>query len=219
MTNYLKKAVFGVSHVFLLSIFSMFFAYCFRLLLARVLSDEEFGLFYAVFAFTTLLHTFHDPGLKAAVIKFIPEFVVKKSPLLINRSITHAFLVWTVLSGIFTVLTIVFSSWLAENYFHSGSAKLLLIVLGFAFLLSSMDYLIAYVFQGFQRMALFAGVDLSRSVVLLLAASIGFIVFGRTALVAGFAYIASSIILTAVYFPVLKRKVFREFRFKLGDKK
>ena len=62
MTNYTKHAVKGTAVVFIVSILAGILGYIVRLALARGLSVEDFGLFYAVFAFLALLGVFKSFG-------------------------------------------------------------------------------------------------------------------------------------------------------------
>ena len=55
MTNYTKFAIKGATTVLILSAIGAFLGYLVRLVLARNLSVEEYGLFYSVFAFLGLL--------------------------------------------------------------------------------------------------------------------------------------------------------------------
>ena len=53
--SYTKLAVRGAATVFIISIIAAFLGYLVRLILAKNLTVEQFGLFYAVFAFIALL--------------------------------------------------------------------------------------------------------------------------------------------------------------------
>lgn len=216
MTNYVKKAVFGIGWVFIFSLFAMFFAYLFRLLLARNLSPEEFGFFYAVIAFVTFVHTFHDPGLKSALIKIIPEFLVNKQTEKISRMISQTLIIWISLSAIYSIITIAFSEYLAAEYFRYPEGTALIILLTVAFTIQGIDYLCSYIFQGFQRMGLFASVDFLRVFLFFIVSLIGFRFLPGNIIVPGLAYVAGTLILSVLYFPIVKLKVFRDFKFRFG---
>ncbi len=208
MANYLKKALFGVGYVFVFSLFGMFAAYLFRLLVARNLSTELFGLFYAVLSLVTSIHLFQDPGLKSALIKFIPEFIVKGAYEKINKAVSMTFLVWSSVSFLFSLVTIFFAKFLAENYFKSNDAFWLIVILSIAFVFT-LDYIISYVFQGFQRMALFAGVDAFRMSFMLCFAFAGFYFYSGNVIVPALAYLLAPFFVSLIYLPVLKLKVFK----------
>ena len=85
MTNYTKFAVKGATTVLIISVLAAFSGYLVRLVLARSLSVEDYGLFYAVFAFLGLFGMFKTLGLDKALIKFIPEFMHKENNSFIKR--------------------------------------------------------------------------------------------------------------------------------------
>ena len=89
MSNYTKFAVKGATTVLVISLLAAFIGYLVRFVLARNLTVEEFGLFYAVFAFLGLLGLFKSFGFDKALIKFIPEFKHKKRNDLIKSSIIY----------------------------------------------------------------------------------------------------------------------------------
>ena len=93
MTSYTKYAVRSVGTVFFISIIAAFLGYVVRLILAKKLTIEEFGLFYAVFAFLSLLGMFKSFGFDKALVKFIPELRHHKNNDLIKTSIIYVSLI------------------------------------------------------------------------------------------------------------------------------
>ena len=78
MINYTRKTVRGAGLVFVFSIFAAALGYLTRLVIARNLTLEEYGLFYSIFALVMLFGLFKDFGPGAALAKFIAEFKVNK---------------------------------------------------------------------------------------------------------------------------------------------
>ena len=217
MENYFRKAVFGVGYVMAFSAISLVASYGFRLVLARNLSPADFGLFYAVFAFVTFPHLFRELGFRWSLVKFIPENIVKKDEGGLNSLISNTLSVW--LLGALAIFGAILLSakFLASSYFHSANAYLVLIILGVYYIFACIDYLWSYVFQGFQRMGLFASVDLMRNVFLISGALIGFLLFPKSVIVPAATYLAASLLLIIIYTPVVKLFVFRKLspRFSL----
>ena len=89
MTNYTKRAIKGVSIVMVISLLAALLGYLVRVLLARFLTVEDFGLFYAVFSFLGLLGVFKSLGQEQAIVKFIPEFLHTKRNDLVKSSILY----------------------------------------------------------------------------------------------------------------------------------
>ena len=114
-----RKLLFDASLVFVMGIFAAIFGYLIRVVLSRQLSLEEFGLFYAVFTFVSFFIVFRDFGLSQALVKFIPQFLVKKEYGKIKSSIKFAFSVNLLMGMIFAVFFIIFSDYLAINYFKN----------------------------------------------------------------------------------------------------
>lgn len=212
MTNYLQSAIKSAVYAFVLSFLAMIFAYLFRLLLARNLTPAEFGLFYAVFSLVLLINTLKEPGLKSAVIKFIPEFIIKNDTSLINKTISNSFIVWGFASIAFFVAGLFVATPLAEHYFKSDGAALLFILLMAAFVLNIADHLIMYVFQGFQRIGLFSSMDFMRTLFLFIIAALLYLVYPNSVFVPAIAYLITPVLLVLIFYPILKHKIFPKLK-------
>src|SRR3972149_5320910 len=66
--SYIRRVAKGTAVVFVMMLATGVLGYLFRLLLAKNLSIEDFGLFFAVFAFVNLFYGFKSFGLGAAVV-------------------------------------------------------------------------------------------------------------------------------------------------------
>ena len=212
MGSYLRKAISGLSYVFIFTFLAMISGYVFRLVLARNLTTEQYGLFYAVLSAVIFFYVLNDLGLKPAIIKFIPEFLVRKEYDKINISIIQTTLIWIANSTIILIISILLSNYLAVNYFRNSDANLLLIIISASFLLFSIDSILSYVFQGFQRMGIFSSVDFTRSTSYLIITALGFILFPGSIFVPAWAYFITPFILVLIYFPILKIKVFPKLK-------
>lgn len=215
MANYLKKAVFGVSVVFILSLVGMFAAYLFRLVLSRNLSPEQFGLFYSVLSLVITFHLFKDVGLKYSLVKFIPEFLVKKDYEGINKAISTTLSFWTATSLILSLAVSIFAKFFADHYFEHPDAVVIIYLLAISYFWVA-DYIIAYVLQGFQKMGLFASVDALRATLFLTIALIGFKLYPENVLVPAAAYAITPFVLTAIFVPLFKSKVFPSARLRFS---
>ena len=167
MTNYTKKALWGTITLFVMTILAAGLGYLFRLLLARNLTKVEYGLFYAVFALIGLLSLFRNLGLGEALIKFIPEFSIKKKKELVKSSITTVLLLQLLSSTIIVLIFVFLSGFLSRNYFHNPLSVLILNILLIGFLLSVFEYIYGYLFAGFQRMEYVSLIDFTRTLIIL----------------------------------------------------
>jgi len=126
MTNYTKFAVRGATIVMIISILAAFLGYLVRLVLARNLNVEEFGLFYAVFAFLGFFGMFKTFGFDKALIKFIPEFRHQKNYGLIKSSIIYASFIQLITNSVIIIGVYLFSSYLSVKFFHIAEAAIVL---------------------------------------------------------------------------------------------
>ena len=209
MANYTKTAVHGTLIVLVVSLLAAFFAYLVRLVLARNLPMEEFGLFYAVFAFLGLFAIFSTLGFDRALAKFIPEFLHEKKYSDIKSSISYSFIVQLLSNSIIILVVYALSNYLSSNYFHNEKAGIVLKIIVIAFFVDSFVQVIKSSFQGFKKMVYFSGIDLARMIILLTAIIIG-IKLNLGILGAATAYIIAPLILIII-FGILLFKVFPEY--------
>ena len=162
MGNYAKKALKGASITFIFSLLASITAYFTRILLARNLTPEDFGLFYAVFSFVIFFLFFRSLGLGQALVKYIAEFKVLNKFNEIKTSIISVFYLQIVSSLIFGTIFFFTADYLAEIYFKNPQASIILKFL-IVYVIFSIFFIISkQVFQGFQKMFLYSSVELSK---------------------------------------------------------
>ena len=210
MSNYTKFAVRGTIVVFVVSLLAAFLGYLVRFLLAKNLSIEKFGLFYSVFSFLGLLGIFKTLGFDKSLIKFIPEFQHEGKNNLIKSSIIYVSIIQFVTNSIIIVLVYLFSNYLSINFFHNYQAGLVLRLMAIAFFIDNFVFVLKFAFQGFQKMTLFAGIDLIR-MILILGTTFIFFRLNYEILSPIIAYIFTPLILLLVFVPIFVKKVFPEF--------
>ena len=210
MTTYTKIAVKGAATIFSISIIAAFLGYLVRVILAKNLSMEEFGLFYAVFAFLGLIGIFKSFGFDKALAKFIPEFMHKKENDSIKNSILYVVIIQLITNSIVIIVIYMISDFLASNYFHNSQAGIILILMAIAFFLDSFSQVLKFAFQGFKKMAYFSGVDLIRMTLITIIILAGFkLNYGLLSPI--IAYIITPIVLLIIFSWILVKKVFPEF--------
>ena len=208
--SYTKFAVRGTLIVLVISVFAGILGYIVRLVMARNLSIEEFGLFYAVFAFLSLLGVFKTFGFDKALIKFIPEFHHGSKNNLIKSSIIYVLFTQIVTNSIIIILVYLFSNYLSIHFFHSPKAGIALKLMAIAFFIDSFVNVLKFVFQGFKKVVLFALIDIVRMSVILMILIIGLKMnFGLFSPI--FAYIIAPIILLISFGWIFVKNVFPQF--------
>ncbi|MBI2653364.1 flippase [Candidatus Woesearchaeota archaeon] len=174
MANYTKFAVRSLATIFVVTGFAAFLGYIVRLVLARNLSVEEFGLFYAVFAFLASLNLFKSLGFDKSLIKFIPEFYHSNRKDLIKSSMIFV-MVMQLLTNLVTIAIVyLLADYLSIHFFHSEKAGFVLKIMAIAFFIDSFVVILKFGFQGFQNMFLFALLDFVRMILVLAIIITGF---------------------------------------------
>jgi O-antigen/teichoic acid export membrane protein len=142
--------------VFIASIIAAFLAYFIRIILARQLSVEDYGLFFSVFAFVSFLLFFRDLGLGNALVKHLAEFKTKKRFDEIKTSILSVFLSLLFLSAIFGIVLYFLAPFLAQSYFKDARAEYIIYFFIAYILFSALFLFLKNIFQGFQKIKIFA---------------------------------------------------------------
>tara|TARA_Y100000310_G_scaffold345402_1_gene464551 strand:+ start:59234 stop:60712 length:1479 start_codon:yes stop_codon:yes gene_type:complete len=206
MTNYTKKAFFGASITLIFSILAALVAYVTRVILARNLTVEQYGLFYAVFTFIIFFLFFRGLGLEQALVKYIAQFKVNNELNAIKTSIFSVFFFQLLSSLIFATLFLAFANYLATNYFQVPIASKMIFFLVIYVIFSILFIIAKHIFQGLQQMSLFASVELTKNVIILLLI-LFFMYLGFQIMAPVYAFALVSPILFLLYFPFLFTKI------------
>ena len=175
--NYTKRVVKGTTIVFVMSIISAVLGFFLRAFLARNLSVAEFGLLYSVLAFIGLFSLFRDIGLNPALIKYIPEYVLKKDKKAIKSAFVFVFLVQISISTLAMVPVFVFSDFFAKEFFKTPLSIPVLHFFALTFIASVLFHLLQAFFQGFQKMGFYSILEPMR-LIFVFGTSIVLISFG-----------------------------------------
>ncbi|MBR9703237.1 flippase [Candidatus Woesearchaeota archaeon] len=172
MTNYTKKAVWGMSLVAVGLFFANVFGYLLRLLLADKLTVAEYGLVFSVMAFFGLISIFRGFGLSGALVKYVSEALAKK-----KYSKIKEYLAWTgwiiFLTDVFIVIVgFLLADWLGAVYFKNDSAALLVRIFAITLIFQSLTIVTKSSLQAYQRMGLSSLFEILRSLFLFVATAI-----------------------------------------------
>ena len=152
--NALKNSYF----VLFLSLFGIIIGYVLRIFLSRYLTIEDFGLFYAVSAFVGLFTIVRYLGLNQALTKFIPEFLIKKENSKIKSSIIFTVVFQLITITAFTIIILFFQNDISL-LFKSGKAGTVLTLMVLSFIPSTFFTVFQSVFQGYQRLKMYALIE------------------------------------------------------------
>ena len=210
---YARRLVKGSSIVFTGTVASSVFSLLLRMFLARSLSVEEYGLFYAIFVFVCLFALFRDLGLDTTLVKYIPEFSVRKELGAIKSSIASIAIFKAIFAPSIAVVLFVFSSQIASGFFGTEAAVLPLRILCAWFFATAFFNLIRSAFQGFQNMPAYASMEFFWIVSVFVSAVLFVSVLGRGVSGVASAYLAGAlvmVIIPMVYFARRYPQVFGE---------
>lgn len=210
MANYTKIAVKGAAIVLIISLIAGFFGYLARILMARILTVEEFGLFYAVFSLLAMLGLFKSLGFDQALLRYIPEFLGRKRNDLIKSSIIYTAILLLFINTLVIVLIYLLSDYLGTNFFHTPKASPVLRLMAIGFFIDSFLVSLRFVFQGLKKMWHFASIDLLR-ILLVIAVILAGLMTHSGLIVPIAAYIIAPSILLVVFTYVLVKRVFPQF--------
>ena len=210
MGNYTKLAVKSVVVVLVVTLIAGFLGYISRIILARNLAIEEFGLFYSVLSFLGLLWTFQSLGFDKATSRFIPQFLHKKQYSLIKSSIIYVNAIQLVTNTIIIISVYLFSDFLAANFFHNNGASIILRLMAISFFVDCFVLTLKSTFQGFRSMIYFSGIDAVRMALIVIIISVG-IRLNYGILSPVYAYVITPLVLLAVFGSILVKRVFPQF--------
>jgi O-antigen/teichoic acid export membrane protein len=203
--EYARRLVKGSAIVFIALIGSQFVAFLLRMFLARSLTVEEYGLFYAVFFFISFFEIFRDLGFGSALVKYIPEFNVKKQFGKLKSSIAFTLALRAVFALFIMALLFIFSDQIASSFLKTGAAAPIIQILAvWFFVMIFLPFL--SVFQSFQDMPVYALLQFLRNFLVLILAVIIIKYFGFGVTGVALAYLIELSAVVILAFFLLRRR-------------
>lgn len=199
--SYIERIVKGGTVVFIMIVLGTILGYLFRLYLSRLMTVEEFGLFYSVLTFIGLLIMIGTFGLGSSLIKHIPEFIVKKRMDNVKSGIIYVILLQAIIMLVLTAIIFLLSDFLATEYFGNPNASVVLKLLSVYAVFSVFLNTTSTSFTGLGRVINFSSISPTQT---FLALMIVFFI-GANAVNASYAYLFSSMITFIVFFFLLTR--------------
>jgi len=200
-----------------MNIIAAFVGYIIRIVLARNLSVMEYGLFFAVSTLIGFIGVFIGLGTGEALVKYVPEFLVKeKNSQIKNASIIVLLVTFStlIISGI---LLFIFSDFLAKHYFKNALAAPVILLFIVMMFFMNFKIVLRYFYQAFQNMKLYSFMYLAENL-LLMVLLLCFFAFNKNIFSATYAYIIAYFIVFFV-FSFFVPKVFNFFKHKADIKK
>lgn len=157
--SYLNKAIKGVSFIFLNGVISAILSYLIRIIFAKNLSLNDYGLFYSVFTFILFFLIFKEFGLNNALARYLPIYKVQNENSKIKTIIFSTFFFQLLFSISIILLLFFLSDLLSTYYFKTSDASIIIKILSFYLILVVFSDLIASILQGFQDITKFSFIE------------------------------------------------------------
>ncbi|MFC1866655.1 flippase [Thermodesulfobacteriota bacterium] len=151
MRRSFKNLLRGSFTIALMTLAAAFIGFFIRIILARKLSIEDFGLFYSVVAFLAPVGLLKNFGINRAVTKFLPEFKVKGEWGNIKESIHWAIIV-SLGTSLITVSVFYFlADWLGAVFFKVDKAGPFFKIMLIYFVVSTLGGVFSAFFNGLKK--------------------------------------------------------------------
>ena len=160
MVNYTSKLLKGAGIIFTASLFSSALGYLIRITLAKKLTTEEFGLFFAIYNIILLIGWMKGLGLSSTIGKYIPEFNSKKDNESIKSILVFVTIFTFITSLFFLIIFYFFPVETINAYFKSDIAKPIFLVLLIFISIDSFSQILAGYFLATHRYFSYASRDL-----------------------------------------------------------
>ncbi|MDY6894854.1 MAG: flippase [Thermotogota bacterium] len=145
--NVLKNSIYNSSGTLITSATGLIIT----VLLARLLSPEEYGLFYLALSVGFLLLTFTDLGINATLIRYVSHAIGNNEEKLARSYFRYLFRFNLLLTLLVSVTLIILAEPLAVYVFDKPSLYLPLVVVGFFIVVTSLRNFIKCTFHAFHE--------------------------------------------------------------------
>ena len=199
--SYTKRAARAFIIVFVINIIAAFLGYLIRIVLARNLSVAEYGLFFSVLTLINFLGGFIGLGMGESLVKYIPEFLVKKKYYKVKNAIIITFLVFLATLIILGEALFISSGFLAQYYFKNVLAAQVLLLFIIILFFISFKSILRFSFQAFQNMKLFALMYLAENLFILLLL-LWFFNHKKDIFMASYAHILANLLIIILFYPL-----------------
>lgn len=158
----MSRILRGSAVVSVMSLFAAFTSYFVRVILARQLTLEEYGLFFAIFTLINFTYFLKDFGLQQASAKYIAEFRVHNRYDKIKAVIKFMTCFQFIIGSILVIIFYASADLLATYYFQNPMASWLLRIMIFHIIFGIVIKVYKATFQGFQKMRYFSLLEFLR---------------------------------------------------------
>lgn len=203
---HLGKILRGIGLVFSMTFVAALFSYATRVIVARKLGPEQYGLFSAVLTFILFFLFFRDLGLGSALVNFIAKYRVEEKYNEIKTAIYSTFCMQLLSSTLIGIVIIAFSGYLSAHYFKVPESKIILLILVIYTMTSFLFIITKFILNGFQDMIPYSLMEVGKNLFILLL-SVLFLRYNYGILAAAIPYALVCIILFFLLLPFIRRNI------------
>jgi len=146
-----ERIVKGGVTTIVLTIFGSIFAYLIRILYSRTLSIEDYGLFYAVFGFVTLVMAYVDLGFGYSIVYLLPKYLKLKDYSKAWNIFIYGQIISLGMSAIISFFLILGAPFLAKYYFRVPGSENVIYMFCFYGITYSIISGLVQIYSGFQK--------------------------------------------------------------------
>lgn len=210
-----KEIVRGGMYITFASILAFIFGYVFRIILARSLPIEEYGLFYSIWNFLTFFLFFIYLGLDQASVHYIVKYNVEKSYDKIKSVVVFTLLFQLVSTLIFVAILFLLQNFLETDYFRYENSGFYLLLMGLFLIFNVIGGVGSGLLYGLQKMKMYSLYQPLQNLLYLLTLIL-FLGLGLAAGAPFWAYLSTSILLMLIFVPIAFRYL-NLFRYKIME--
>ncbi len=151
-----------------------------KIILARVLTPQEFGSFFAVVALVSVLSVLRNFGTNTAIAKFLPDFLVDEKKEKARSAFFTTLFLQTIFALSITLILILLSRWFSLTLFETPQYQIVIIILSIWFFVKTFFEFLKNVFRGTLNIGYRSVVEISEEALTLIFVLIFILIFNAT---------------------------------------
>lgn len=207
MSNHVGKIIRGTGFIFAATFIAALFSYGTRVLVARKLGPEQYGLFASVYTFILFFLFFRDLGLGTALVNYVAKARIEGDFNKIKTALVSVLTLQFLSSSLIGILIIFFSGYLSVHYFKVPESRFILLIM-VAYTMTSILYTIPKaLLNSFQKNIIFSSMEPAKNLFILLCTLLLFHYNYDGLLAVAIPYAILSVIFFFIYQPFVQKQL------------
>lgn len=166
--TFTERVVKGSFAVLFLAFLGSAFAYIIRILYSRSLSVEDYGLFYAMFGFFSIISVNSDLGFGEALVYFIPKYFKLKKYKILWNTFVYGQLIQIGIAILASIIIVILAPFLSANYFKVVGSETLIYIFCIFLIINSVLNSLLQIFIALQKVKYYSSIQVLRVIFVLL---------------------------------------------------